>query len=76
MPDGIRVDFVKSEFAGLLPGHFSDGEGGGDNNEFWWRKGTRRTPEGLNDLNREEPRYYVCCLRPWSFHWYFIHTAL
>jgi alpha-1,2-mannosyltransferase len=56
VPDGVRVDFVKSEFDGALPGHFVEGEGGG---QFWWRDGTRRAPEGLNDLNREAPQFYV-----------------
>ena len=57
VPDGVRVDFVKSEFDGALPGHFEEGKGG--DGAFWWRDGTRRASEGLNDLNRETPGFYV-----------------
>jgi alpha-1,2-mannosyltransferase len=63
VPDGVRVDFIKSEFRGLLPTHFSDGESERKADGLWWRKGTRSVPEGLNDLNREESRYYVRYLR-------------
>ncbi|KAH7930611.1 glycosyltransferase family 22 protein [Leucogyrophana mollusca] len=55
VPDGIRVDFVKSEFDGMLPAHFESRRPG----SWWDRSGTRNTPEGLNDLNREVPEYYV-----------------
>ena len=60
VPDGIRVDFVKSEFDGLLPGHFAE-----ERVRAWWweRQGARVVPGGLNDLNHEEPRHYVRIIR-------------
>lgn len=67
VPDGVRVDFVKSDFDGLLPGHF--GEGGVKATEVskWWiRDDTRTIPRGLNDLNREEPKHYVRILATYS----------
>ncbi|KAJ7040287.1 glycosyltransferase family 22 protein [Mycena alexandri] len=48
VPFGVRVDFVKSEFDGLLPWAFR-----------WSRPETRNVPVGLNDLNREQPSYYA-----------------
>ncbi|KAJ6575449.1 glycosyltransferase family 22 protein [Mycena capillaripes] len=75
VPTGVRVDFVKSEFDGLLPGHFGEGElkkAPQENNVFtaaWWNKPaswygwgrpeTRFVPAGLNDLNKEQPAYYT-----------------
>ncbi|KAJ6609372.1 glycosyltransferase family 22 protein [Mycena sp. CBHHK59/15] len=75
VPTGVRVDFVKSEFDGLLPGHFGEGElkNVSWENEIlataWWNKPagwygwnrpeTRYVPAGLNDLNREEVSHYV-----------------
>jgi alpha-1,2-mannosyltransferase len=61
VPDGIQVNFVRSEFTGLLPHHFRANDSEVLNTVWWPRKGTRITPEGLNDLNREDPRQYVCC---------------
>lgn len=55
IPDGIRVDWVKSEFDGMLPGHFVPSEGG----LVERIKGTKTIPTGLNDLNRETPQFYV-----------------
>ncbi|KAJ6502660.1 glycosyltransferase family 22 protein [Mycena vulgaris] len=75
VPTGVRIDFVKSEFEGLLPGHF--GEGGIKSVSWendilsaaWWNKpaswygwsrpATRHVPAGLNDLNKEEPSHYT-----------------
>ena len=62
VPDGIRVDFVKSEFTGLLPHHFHVDSSELSNTVWWPRQGTRRTPGGLNDLNREDPHQYVRCI--------------
>jgi len=75
VPTGVRVDFVKSEFDGLLPGHFGEGETKPVSwkNDIlataWWNKPaawygwgrpeTRNVPAGLNDLNREQPSHYV-----------------
>ncbi|KAF8640902.1 hypothetical protein AX17_000550 [Amanita inopinata Kibby_2008] len=62
IPNGIRVDFVKSEFSGLLPRHF-DKHLDDSNNEktsaWWWRPGTRVIPSDLNDLNLEDKSHYV-----------------
>jgi alpha-1,2-mannosyltransferase len=66
VPPGIRVDFVKSDFDGLLPGHFGEGElkkVAGENVIAPWigwnEPATRQIPAGLNDLNREQPAFYV-----------------
>jgi alpha-1,2-mannosyltransferase len=56
VPDGVKVDFVKSEFNGLLPKHFSERA---SELRWWTREGTRLIPDGLNDLNQEEPQHYV-----------------
>lgn len=60
IPDGVAVVFVKSEFDGLLPGHFmnlsSDSRISPDG---WSRPGTRHIPEGMNDLNQEQRAHYV-----------------
>ncbi|KAL1757275.1 glycosyltransferase family 22 protein [Schizophyllum commune] len=64
VPDGVRVEFVKSEFSGLLPGHFGEDEVKADYNGnsaldgFWPRPVTRLVPVHQNDLNIEEPRHY------------------
>lgn len=58
VPNGVSVDFVKSEFEGSLPAHFRSGKNNA--NEPWWdRKGSRYTPLGLNDLNKEVHEHYV-----------------
>jgi alpha-1,2-mannosyltransferase len=57
VPDGVNVEFVKSEFDGMLPRHFVKSSNGSG---FWFRDGTRVVPEDLNDLNEEDPRHYVC----------------
>jgi alpha-1,2-mannosyltransferase len=54
-PDGIRVDWIKSEFDGMLPAHFHETHG-----ILSRVLGTRLMPAGLNDLNKEEPMHYVC----------------
>ncbi|KAJ4485060.1 glycosyltransferase family 22 protein [Lentinula edodes] len=61
VPDGIRVEFIKSEFEGLLPGHFPEHS---TNNNIvtttWWpRSETRIVPQDQNDLNNEEPSHYI-----------------
>ncbi|KAI0257241.1 asparagine-linked glycosylation 9 protein isoform a [Lactifluus subvellereus] len=55
VPDGIRVDWIKSEFDGMLPARFHETHDGIRSRVL----GTRRIPEGLNDLNKEEPMHYV-----------------
>ncbi|TFK30934.1 asparagine-linked glycosylation 9 protein isoform a [Coprinopsis marcescibilis] len=63
VPSGINVEFIKSEFTGLLPTHFAhDGMSRNTENKWlrWWpRPETRRIPSGLNDLNIEETSFYV-----------------
>ncbi|GJJ13352.1 hypothetical protein Clacol_007604 [Clathrus columnatus] len=56
IPDGIDVQFIKSEFNGLLPRYFESSSGQG---RIWKRDGTRVVPSRLNDLNREEEGQYV-----------------
>jgi len=55
VPDGIRVDWIKSEFDGMLPTHFLETQDGIRSRVL----GTRHVPVGLNDLNKEEPMHYV-----------------
>jgi alpha-1,2-mannosyltransferase len=59
VPDGVNVEWIKSEFDGMLPGHFkpTPKEGGLMSRIH----GTRVVPSGLNDLNKEEPSFYVRC---------------
>lgn len=57
IPEGIRVDWIKSEFSGLIPGHFE--ENVRQRSRFWLRDGTRRVPSGMNDVNREEIKHLV-----------------
>ncbi|KAI9512479.1 asparagine-linked glycosylation 9 protein isoform a [Russula earlei] len=55
VPDGVRIDWIKSEFDGILPAHFYETYDGIRSRVL----GTRHIPAGLNDLNREEPMHYV-----------------
>ncbi|KAH9950929.1 glycosyltransferase family 22 protein [Amylocystis lapponica] len=57
VPDGVRVDWIKSEFDGMLPTHFVDTSDRGGLVERV--SGTRVVPAGLNDLNKEAPEFYV-----------------
>jgi alpha-1,2-mannosyltransferase len=67
IPNGIKVNFVKSEFDGILPRHFEDSEveyEGHDplhslSKNWWLRPQTTYVPEDLNDLNKEDPSHYV-----------------
>ena len=59
VPNGIRVDFIKSEFDGLLPRHFDEGPHITNETVWWLWPHTRVIPPGLNDLNIEEPSHYV-----------------
>ena len=66
VPNGIRVDFVKSEFDGMLPRHFDETESNHGNDtllslsRMWWSKPqTTFVPEDLNDLNKEDLSHYV-----------------
>lgn len=59
VPNGVKVDFVKSEFGGLLPAHFAEGHAKSIFNGWWNRSGSKITPTSLNDLNKEAPEFYV-----------------
>nr|KAF8634960.1 hypothetical protein AX15_000686 [Amanita polypyramis BW_CC] len=59
IPNGVRVDFIKSEFDGLLPRHFDEGLWVTNKTNWWLRPQTRVVPSDLNDLNLEEPSRYV-----------------
>ena len=59
IPNGVRVDFIKSEFNGLLPRHFDEDLWATNKTSWWLRPQTRVVPSDLNDLNLEEPSYYV-----------------
>lgn len=54
LPEGVRAKFIKSEFSGLLPGEFSEGDTGSD-----LFPGTWMMPMGMNDENREDPGKYA-----------------
>ncbi|KAI0688138.1 glycosyltransferase family 22 protein [Cytidiella melzeri] len=57
VPDGVTVEWIKSEFDGMLPGHFKrTPKKGGLVSRI---HGTRVVPGGLNDMNKEEPSFYV-----------------
>lgn len=51
MPKGMRAKFIKSEFSGLLPGEFAEGQG-----KF---SATWTVPSGMNDENREDLGKYT-----------------
>ena len=57
VPEGVRVDWIKSDFDGMLPGHFLEAPKEGGLLERI--KGTSVVPSGLNDLNKEAPEFYV-----------------
>jgi len=67
VPNGIRVEFIQSDFNGLLPGHFGEGDSVSVNvsdaiaeKSAWWpRPETRLIPVHQNDMNRAEPSHYV-----------------
>lgn len=57
IPEGIRVDWIKSEFSGLMPGHFE--ENVPQRSRFWLQDGTKYVPSGMNDMNQEEVDHLV-----------------
>lgn len=59
VPNGVKVDFVKSEFEGLLPAHFKESHAKLTFKGWWDRPGSRITPASLNDLNNEALEFYV-----------------
>jgi len=56
IPTGVNVEFIKSEFDGLLPRHFRPSVG---IPLLEKASQTREIPSDLNDLNREELGHYV-----------------
>ena len=56
IPEDVDVQFIKSEFNGLLPRKFEKSVG---TERLWKREKTRVVPLGLNDLNREVVDIYV-----------------
>ncbi|THV07497.1 glycosyltransferase family 22 protein [Dendrothele bispora CBS 962.96] len=59
VPEHVRVEFVKSEFEGLLPGHFPESANASGTSSWWPRPQTRIIPEDQNDLNKEELSHYI-----------------
>lgn len=57
VPAGIHVEFIQSEFKGLLPGHFI--ESANQSSSLWARPQTRYQPKTMNDQNKEAPSHYV-----------------
>lgn len=57
VPDGVKIEWIKSEFDGMLPGHFKRTLREGP--LLSRVHGTRIVPYGLNDLNEEEPSFYA-----------------
>lgn len=64
VPDGIHVEFIKSDFDGMLPRHFVKSTGA---SRWWKRDGTQYVPEDLNDLNKEDIRHYVSSASIWVY---------
>lgn len=54
LPEGMRAKFIRSEFRGLLPGEFPD-----SSNLASLLAGTSQIPQGMNDVNEEDPSKYV-----------------
>jgi alpha-1,2-mannosyltransferase len=54
LPNGMHAKFIKSEFAGLLPGEFNEAKVG-----FGFFPGTWLIPPGMNDQNIPDPGKYV-----------------
>ncbi|KAI0682378.1 glycosyltransferase family 22 protein [Cytidiella melzeri] len=55
--DGVTVEWIKSEFDGMLPGHFKrTPKKGGLVSRI---HGTRVVPGGVKDMNKEEHSFYV-----------------
>ncbi|KAF3924572.1 hypothetical protein ABW20_dc0102817 [Dactylellina cionopaga] len=52
LPDAAQPRFIKSAFAGLLPGAFLEGDGP-------YRDGTWVIPDNMNDINQEDYTKYL-----------------
>ena len=60
VPPRVQVQFIPSEFRGILPSHFGSGPVDEISNVVWpWAGATRRTLTNVNELNKEEPDRYV-----------------
>ncbi|KAG8528200.1 uncharacterized protein KY384_007117 [Bacidia gigantensis] len=55
LPDRMRAHFIKSDFAGLLPGQFAEGKVAG----FGGLPATWALPTGMNDQNLEDSAKHV-----------------
>ncbi|KAK9454857.1 Alg9-like mannosyltransferase family-domain-containing protein [Dipodascopsis uninucleata] len=51
LQDNMRLKFIKSDFNGMLPAEFLEGTD--------IKEATSNIPSGLNNINKEEPSYYV-----------------
>ena len=54
LPNNVHAKWIKSEFDGLLPGNFHEGQTG-----FGMFPGAWLVPPGMNDRNEEDPGKYV-----------------
>ena len=60
VPPQVQVQFVPSDFHGILPAHFVGGPVDELSNLVWpWAGATRRHLDNVNELNQEEPDRYV-----------------
>ncbi|KAH9486228.1 Alpha-1,2-mannosyltransferase ALG9 [Psilocybe cubensis] len=68
VPNHIKIEFVKSEFDGMLPRHFEEKLPTDERessaitelaDRWWLRPETRFVPKDLNDLNKEDASHYV-----------------
>ncbi|KAG8968253.1 mannosyltransferase [Tulasnella sp. 425] len=59
LPEGVQAEFVKSEFNGLLPGHFTPSKEGAAGLWAWSRQGARVGHPALNDRNQEVLEFYA-----------------
>ena len=60
VPPNVHVQFIPSDFHGILPAHFVDGPVDELSNLVWpWAGATRRHLDNVNELNQEEPDRYV-----------------
>jgi alpha-1,2-mannosyltransferase len=54
LPEGVHAKWIKSQFDGLLPGGFHEGQTG-----FGVFPGAWLIPPGMNDRNEEDPGKYI-----------------
>jgi len=54
LPNGMKANFIKSAFSGLLPGEFSEAKV-----DFGFYPGAWLVPPGMNDENKEDLSKYI-----------------